>query len=103
MALGVLQDHVDPANDSPSSLVINNATIEMQGTYSCSVVTPKGRSQNDAFLIVIVGMCLPFSPAFVHNVHFILSSFERSLSSFSGILSLFSLFSPMLSSFLSAC
>lgn len=56
MALGVLQDHVDLSNESPNQLIIKNASIEMQGTYSCTVITAKGKSQNDAYLIVIVGM-----------------------------------------------
>lgn len=57
VALGVLRDHVDLSNESPSTLIIKNTTIEMQGTYTCNVMTAKGKSQNDAFLIVIVDAC----------------------------------------------
>lgn len=57
VALAVLRDHVDLSNESPSTLIIKNTTIEMQGTYTCNVITAKGKSQNDAFLIVIVDAC----------------------------------------------
>lgn len=56
VAVGILKGHVDLQIASPSSLSIKNATTEMQGSYSCHVITQKSKSQNEAFLIVILGM-----------------------------------------------
>lgn len=52
---GLLKGRLDLTNNSPSTLVIKNVTKEMQGTYSCNVKTQKHRSQNEAFLIVVIG------------------------------------------------
>ena len=52
---GLLKGHIDLSNVSPSTLIIKNVTKDMQGTYSCNVKTQKHRSQNEAFLIVILG------------------------------------------------
>ena len=55
--LGILKGRIDLTNRSPSTLIIKNTTKEMHGTYTCDVITAKGKSQNEAFLIVIVDAC----------------------------------------------
>ena len=56
-ALGVLKGHVQLGPNLPLSTVeVKNATIDMQGSYSCHVITQNGKSQNEAFLNVIQGI-----------------------------------------------
>ena len=51
----LLVGHIDETNESPSTLTIKNVTKEMQGAYACQVETQKHKSQNEAYLIVILG------------------------------------------------
>ncbi|XP_054712802.1 uncharacterized protein LOC129222332 [Uloborus diversus] len=56
-AKDVLEGKVDTSVQSPSTLVIKNAHMDMQGTYTCRVRTNGKTAQNDMFLMVIVDAC----------------------------------------------
>ncbi|XP_055925636.1 uncharacterized protein LOC129957369 isoform X2 [Argiope bruennichi] len=62
VAKDVLEGHADLSVSSPSTLTINSVNMHMQGTYICRVRTNGKTSQNDFFLMVIVGRFLNSVP-----------------------------------------